>query len=79
MAGVDVGDVKAIVAAENQSYIVARDDETGLAAGIERLLAEPDERQRLGRANRARAMEDFTNARMFERYDMLFANSPVGN
>lgn len=79
VAGVDVGDVKAIVAAENQSYIVARDDEAGLAAGIERLLAEPDERQRLGRANRARAMEDFTNARMFERYDTLFANSPVSN
>ena len=51
----------------------------GLAAGIERLLAEPDERQRLGRANRARAMEDFTNARRVERYDMLFATSPGSN
>ncbi len=73
VAGVDVGDVRAIVAAENQPYIVAKEDEAGLADALERLLDAPDERRRLGLANRARALEDFAQARMFDRYDSLFS------
>ncbi len=79
VAGVDVGDVGAILAAENQPYIVAREDEAGLAAALAGLLDAPDERDRLGRANRRRARNDFDQARMFERYDALFSGTATVN
>ena len=75
VAGVDVGDVRSIVAAENHPYIVAKEDEAGLASVLQRLLDDAGERQRLGLANRARALADFAQARMFSRYDALFSGA----
>lgn len=79
VAGVDVGDVRSIVATDNQPYIVAKEDEAGLATALERLLDAPEVRRRLGQANRARALDDYAHSRMFDRYDALFSGTGAKN
>lgn len=68
VAGVDVGDVASMVAPENRAWIVPGDDDAALAAALTRLAGDEDLRRRLGQANRARARERFSEARMFARY-----------
>jgi glycosyltransferase involved in cell wall biosynthesis len=70
----DVGDVRAMLAAENAAYVGARDDSviTGL---LETLLANPGERARIGAANRAKAERDFDQAVMFEAWHGLWTGA----
>jgi glycosyltransferase involved in cell wall biosynthesis len=60
----DVGDVRAMLAPENAPYVGTRDD-AAIASMLAKLLAAPDERARIGGANRAKAERDFDQAIMF--------------
>lgn len=69
----DVGDVAGMVAPENRSFIVAAHDEARFTAGLAQLLTDPDERRRLGAANRSRLRAHFTFDTMVSAYDALFS------
>lgn len=71
----DVGDVAAMVAPENASFIVARDDEPGLAAALGRLVADPGLRTSIGTANRARAIAEYDEAAMIAAYAQLYGEA----
>jgi glycosyltransferase involved in cell wall biosynthesis len=72
VAAINVGDVKTMVSPENQDFIVERDDRAAFTAAIERLLREPQTRERLGRRNRERVLAEFSSQQMFDRYSELF-------
>jgi glycosyltransferase involved in cell wall biosynthesis len=67
----DVGDVRTMVASENERFLGTRDD-TAIAGLLATLLARPDERVRLGGANRAKAERDFDQATMFDAWRGLW-------
>ncbi len=71
IAATDVGDVGAMVAAENREF-VTRLDEAALARAIEVLARDPGLRARLGAANRAKAEAEFGQAAMIAAYGALF-------
>ncbi len=60
----NVGDVLSMVAPENAAYVGPRDD-AAIAGLLEAMLANPEERVRIGAANRAKAERDFDQAAMF--------------
>jgi glycosyltransferase involved in cell wall biosynthesis len=70
----DVGDVRAMLSAGNAAYVGGRDD-TVIAGLLERLLANPEERARVGAANRARAERDFDQATMFAAWRGLWTGA----
>ncbi|MEO5374876.1 MAG: glycosyltransferase [Alphaproteobacteria bacterium] len=72
VAAVDVGDVRAMVSAENRPLIVPR-DERQLGEAIIKLIRYPGRRISIGHANRMRASRDFGQARMVSAYDRLFS------
>jgi glycosyltransferase involved in cell wall biosynthesis len=72
VVGTDVGDIAAMVAAENRKFIVARDDEARLAAVLGEMLGNAGSRANIGAANQARAREQFEQAAMFTAYARLF-------
>lgn len=67
-----VGDVAAMVASENGSYLSAPGDEAGLAAALAELAANPALRRRIGEANRAKARAEYDESTMIERYRALY-------
>ena len=67
-----VGDVGAMVASENGPLLSAPGDEAGLADAIRTLAADPALRKNLGEANRAKAVAEFDQVRMIERYRALY-------
>ena len=69
----DVGDVKAMVAPQNQSLIVAVNDEAALAGALSGLVSDGHMRAALGSANRAIAVRDYDEAAMIARYRALYA------
>ncbi len=71
VAGIDVGDVKIIVAAENRPLVVAKQDAAAFERALERLLAEPERRTRVGAANRERARREYGQDRMFRAYEAV--------
>lgn len=75
VAAVDVGDVRAMVAAENRPMIV-RKDERLLGDAMLQLLRYPGRRTGIGRANRERVGRDYGQARMVRAYDRLFSIQP---
>ena len=70
----DVGDIKSMVAVENQPLVVPRDDMEAFVQAIEDLLLEPDLRRRIGAANRQRARSTFDQEAMIATYDALFSS-----
>jgi glycosyltransferase involved in cell wall biosynthesis len=70
IASTDVGDVKAMVAAENLPHVVPAED-AALAGALRSLLADAELRAALGRANRARAEQDFDEETMFQAHAAL--------
>ena len=72
MIATDVGDVRAMVAPDNVPYIGARDDIV-VSGLLEKLLASPVDRARIGAANRARAERDFDQAVMFAAWRGLWS------
>jgi glycosyltransferase involved in cell wall biosynthesis len=71
VAATNVGDVAAMLAAENRPFVVAR-DAAALAEAMAALLADPARRQAIGSANRARAERDYDQETMFQAYAALF-------
>ncbi len=71
VAATDVGDIKEMLAPENRTFIVPRDDRT-LADVFLALLRQPDMRRSVGAANRARAERDYDQEVMFAQYAALF-------
>jgi glycosyltransferase involved in cell wall biosynthesis len=70
-----VGDIPAMVSADNRPLIVDRDDEAAFAAALDTLAQRPDLRRSIGRANRERASADYDEARMIERYASLYGEA----
>jgi glycosyltransferase involved in cell wall biosynthesis len=71
IASVDVGDVRAMVAPENQRFVVGRTDEA-LAKALTDLLDDGALRKALGRANRERVTHRFHLRDMVRAYESLF-------
>ena len=77
VAGVDVGDIAAMVAAENRPFIVPRDDEVALADAMAKLLVTPARARAIGAANQARARDAFDQDAMFAAYDRLYRGTAL--
>jgi len=67
----DVGDIRLVVAPENQPLITTNNEEA-LAEALLRLLDDAGLRRRVGIANRLRASRDFSQEAMFQAYQRLF-------
>jgi glycosyltransferase involved in cell wall biosynthesis len=67
----DVGDVRTMLAAANDPFVVPLDDDA-VASALSVLLRDPDRRASLGAANREKAERDFAQAAMFECYRALW-------
>ena len=67
-----VGDIGAIVATDNGPLLSEPGDEAGLIAAIAALAADPGLRARVGAANRARAIAEYDESTMINRYNALY-------
>ena len=70
-----VGDVADMVSPENAGLITPAGDEAALGAALARLGADSDLRDRLGAANRTRAVAEFDLAVMAGRYGALYGGA----
>ena len=70
-----VGDVRAMVAAENAPFITEHHGEVRLRDAIQALAADPDLRRRVGQANQAKARAQFDEETMIARYAQLYAEA----
>lgn len=71
----DVGDVAAMVSAENRRLVVPVADEAGFADALGRLIGSRDLRHRLGSANRAVARARFGEEAMIAAYRTLYEDA----
>ena len=71
----DVGDVRNILASENQPFVVKRDDENGLADAIRTLAGDAALRKKLGDANRYLATSQYDEVTMLARYRQLYGSA----
>jgi glycosyltransferase involved in cell wall biosynthesis len=76
LAATDVGDVRKMVAAENDPFVVAR-NVMALAGVLRELLDDPPSRNRIGIANREKACREFDQGRMLSAYADLFHGEPM--
>jgi glycosyltransferase involved in cell wall biosynthesis len=67
VASVDAGDVRAMLAAENDDFVVARSAEA-LGGALDGLLSDPRRAARIGAANRARLEDAYDLDKMVARY-----------
>ena len=67
-----VGDVSAMVASDNGPFLCEPGDEAALAKSVGKLAADPVLRKRIGEANRAKAVAEFDEQAMIERYRSLY-------
>lgn len=70
-----VGDVAAMVASENRPLLSAPGDEGALAEALARLAADDALRASIGAANRARAEDEYDEARMVAAYRRVYAGA----
>ena len=68
-----VGDIAAMVAANNRAHITAPGDVAALGKALAQLAADPDLRARIGAANQARARAEYDSAAMLARYTAIYA------
>lgn len=78
VAGVDVGDVRHIVAPENHPFIVPRDDAPAFAAAIRNLVEQSGTRAALGAANERHVRATYSLDGMIRAYADLFSGAPGG-
>jgi glycosyltransferase involved in cell wall biosynthesis len=71
VATTDVGDIRMMLAPENARFLVPRDD-AALAGALKALLLQPTLRREVGAANRAKALRDYDEERMFAAYAAIF-------
>ena len=76
VAATDVGDVRAMLAAENAPFVGPL-DESDMARALTGLLNDPALRARIGAANQAKARAEFDQAAMFRAYGALWRNDPL--
>jgi glycosyltransferase involved in cell wall biosynthesis len=74
----DVGDVSEIVQDGETGLLVRAEDPNALADAINRLLADPDLRQRLGEQGRQRVLEHFTADHMTRGFERLYEELLTG-
>lgn len=74
VAGPDVGDVKAMLAEKNRDYIAPAGDEEALARKLAELAQDNKLRTELGMANRKRAMMQYQETQMVDRYRSLYSS-----
>ncbi len=67
-----VGDIAEMVASENGPLLCAAGDEAALVAQLCALASQPDERRRIGAANRAKAKAEYDAETMIRRYRALY-------
>ena len=75
VASPDVGDVAAMLSAENREIVVPAGDEDALAKVLVRLAGDEALRRQLGEANRARAERSFDEDKMIAAYRALYARA----
>ncbi len=73
VAATDVGDVRAMLSAENAPF-VCKLQEADLTRSLSALVADPALRTRIGAANQAKARAEFDQAAMFRAYGALWRN-----
>jgi glycosyltransferase involved in cell wall biosynthesis len=73
-----VGSVDEAATHEKTGLLVAPKDATALGAALERLLADPSLRRRMGEAGRRAATADFTFSRMIDRMEEVFYRAVRG-
>ena len=67
-----VGDIAAMVAQQNEPFIVRPNDETALGEALQVLATDPYLRAQIGEANRAKARKHFDAADMVAAYRRLY-------
>ena len=67
-----VGDVRAMVSAENLPFMPEHAGEVALRDALQTLATDPDARARIGAANRTKACGEFDEAQMIARYAALY-------
>ena len=72
VAGTAVGDVPAMVAAENRPYIIPAHNEVFLRDSLHTLVSEPALRRQIGDANQRRAQAEYDERTMIARYRELY-------
>jgi glycosyltransferase involved in cell wall biosynthesis len=72
----DVGDVRQMLAATNERFVVAR-DAGALATALLALIDAPDLRGDIGRANREKAVREYDQERMFSAWAAVFDGATV--
>jgi glycosyltransferase involved in cell wall biosynthesis len=75
IASTPVGDIKRMIAPENESFIAPDRNPVHLRDQIERLAGYPDARRQVGKANQARARALFDEADMIASYARLYADA----
>ena len=70
-----VGDIPAMVSADNRPLIVSPDDEAGFAAALDSLADRPDLPASIGRANREKAVAHYDEKVMIARYARLYGEA----
>lgn len=78
VAATDVGDIRAILAPENAALLAPPGDVRALQDALATLAADPALRARLGKANAARARENFDFAVMQAAYENAYARALGG-
>jgi len=74
VAAVDVGDIRLMVDVENHPFVTTTDD-AALAAAMLKLLAAPEARRAIGRANAIKARREFGETAMVAAYDSLYSGA----
>lgn len=71
----DVGDIRSMVADENAPYITPLDDLTEMTAAFARLISDPAKCRLIGAANREKAVREYGEAAMVDRYTSLYGEA----
>lgn len=72
IVGVDIGDVKHMIAPENRPFLVPKNMEDRFREAMRQLLDSPSLRTELGARNQAHVRAHYDQQQMFERYGALF-------
>lgn len=78
VASPDVGDVRAMLGADNAPYITPAGDEAALARALAALAGDDLLRARVGAANRARAQAEYDEASMVAAYREIYGQAIYG-
>jgi glycosyltransferase involved in cell wall biosynthesis len=69
----DVGDVRHMVAAENQPYVTALGDDSSYQRALAAIAGSPTRRIELGRLNRSRCVDRYDMGTMVDAYRELYS------